>query len=605
MSDIVRDHRGRIQTVGIKPLDSGAVNKGPAAADTMVRLGAAINQLLTKRLKVHAGYWTDVGNGNDPDIAFRVLFHTTPNTRASSALGVSYVRARLVLTASRYDAATEPDPTLSFATVDVTGARASSASPPDIHHGLRDENVGPQNLRTVDVDIPLVTGQPSGDRTYELRITQTDLCQIVSLSLYELPHEPDPAYGDLFVTLSKFRVGGPIYDADVAVIWEALQTVYDRHGSVLFAWAPAASTRARTITQDLFLVNIFDAAETAYGADTYGFWCAPIYHGTIDEDTFGVVLWVAFDAQIADVGGHVDFAWVAGTIGSIDIQPYNAAGTIVYATLQTRWVGGGALSPLKIDVLAQVGVSGNSLVIYACGAYEKEPTDPRSIPDLAVWLDADRLNGLSDGDPVATWPDSSGNGNDFAQATSGFRPVYKTGIVCGKPVVRFDGVDDYLHAADSATYKGASLTVFAVYRRAGANADNIVVCYPHDVTHTSPFFRWAIDAKAASHDLAIGADVGVSSYGAPTDIWRVWTYDNDGAVFSRDGVAVALTGTSGGTISYPNAVGLYLGADVAGGENFDGDIAEIIIYKRQLSTRERQTIEEYLSEKYGLQRGPT
>lgn len=46
--------------------------------------------------------------------------------------------------------------------------------------------------------------------------------------------------------------------------------------------------------------------------------------------------------------------------------------------------------------------------------------------------------GLEDGDPVGTWPDQSGNGNDIICA-EGKRPVYKTNIQNGKPVVRFDG----------------------------------------------------------------------------------------------------------------------------------------------------------------------
>ena len=42
---------------------------------------------------------------------------------------------------------------------------------------------------------------------------------------------------------------------------------------------------------------------------------------------------------------------------------------------------------------------------------------------LALWLKADAITGLADGDPVASWADSSGNSHTATQATSGSRPT--------------------------------------------------------------------------------------------------------------------------------------------------------------------------------------
>ena len=60
------------------------------------------------------------------------------------------------------------------------------------------------------------------------------------------------------------------------------------------------------------------------------------------------------------------------------------------------------------------------------------------------WFKADALTGLSDGDPVDYWANSAAILTPATQATSGSQPLYKTNIVNGLPVVRFDGVDDYL-----------------------------------------------------------------------------------------------------------------------------------------------------------------
>lgn len=59
---------------------------------------------------------------------------------------------------------------------------------------------------------------------------------------------------------------------------------------------------------------------------------------------------------------------------------------------------------------------------------------------LDFWLKADSLI-LSDNDPVADWPDQSPSGLNYGQNTSGAQPKFKTNIVNGKPVVRFDGGD--------------------------------------------------------------------------------------------------------------------------------------------------------------------
>jgi len=88
--------------------------------------------------------------------------------------------------------------------------------------------------------------------------------------------------------------------------------------------------------------------------------------------------------------------------------------------------------------------------------------------DLELWLNIDRITTLNDGDPVSSWPDSSGNNNNATNAGS-IRPTYETNELNGKPVISFDGVEDYLifSAIDM-----QPATVFAVvqYRLPAVNA---------------------------------------------------------------------------------------------------------------------------------------
>lgn len=59
---------------------------------------------------------------------------------------------------------------------------------------------------------------------------------------------------------------------------------------------------------------------------------------------------------------------------------------------------------------------------------------------LFWWYDAQALAGLSNLDPLATWPDASGNANDATAdvGTAAYQPHYYTGAINGHPAVRFE-----------------------------------------------------------------------------------------------------------------------------------------------------------------------
>src|SRR5690348_4328042 len=80
---------------------------------------------------------------------------------------------------------------------------------------------------------------------------------------------------------------------------------------------------------------------------------------------------------------------------------------------------------------------------------------PTDISGLKLWVKADQIGGLSDGDPVSTWSDQSGVGNDMTSSGSN-RPTYKTGILNSFPIVRFDGSDDFLEKSSFSGVDGVS-----------------------------------------------------------------------------------------------------------------------------------------------------
>lgn len=83
-------------------------------------------------------------------------------------------------------------------------------------------------------------------------------------------------------------------------------------------------------------------------------------------------------------------------------------------------------------------------------------------------LDARRISGLNDGDAVSTWNDVSGNGRD-ASNTLTARPLYKTFIKGGQPVVRFDGSNDTLIFTPELLFNQTAHSI-CVYKRTESGA---------------------------------------------------------------------------------------------------------------------------------------
>jgi hypothetical protein len=77
-------------------------------------------------------------------------------------------------------------------------------------------------------------------------------------------------------------------------------------------------------------------------------------------------------------------------------------------------------------------------------------------------LDARRITGLSNNDPVATWSDISGGGNDATQSTSGSRPTYISAQFSGQPAVRFTKTSSHFLTFAGALASGSTFGT-AVY----------------------------------------------------------------------------------------------------------------------------------------------
>lgn len=207
------------------------------------------------------------------------------------------------------------------------------------------------------------------------------------------------------------------------------------------------------------------------------------------------------------------------------------------------------------------------------------PFDPTTIAGLKLWLKADAL-ALSDGAAVATWNDSSVNGNN-ATAPGGRQPTFKTNIVNGLPVAR----------------------------TASGNYMDLTTA----ISGAAPWTAFAVMKAAASVDLYSVLSLSAVLIG-PTQtasgLLKVRDRNNDSSVVnSWTGGFHVFTGKSVSTVAAPaiwvDGVSQTVSTSaVAGIDDFTnvcagtGDIAEILLYNVAISTTDRQNVEGYLKIKY-------
>ena len=208
---------------------------------------------------------------------------------------------------------------------------------------------------------------------------------------------------------------------------------------------------------------------------------------------------------------------------------------------------------------------------------------PAKISGLGIWLDASTL-ALADGAAVTTWPDISGE-NHLLTPQTYTAPTFKTNALNDKPVVRFAGGTNVLISDVSAAYQHIFLV--AMYRL--------------------PAFQNYVGLVGMVSTLILTANSGDT---------RWYPYEESSCTYHLNGVKY-LTGWVGPMNSVYSTISVLrhpqhgswsgyfmLGADrLFPDRHWDGDIAEAIAYDRVLSDSERQQVEGYLREKWGLVTG--
>ena len=257
---------------------------------------------------------------------------------------------------------------------------------------------------------------------------------------------------------------------------------------------------------------------------------------------------------------------------------------------------GRSCKPFKFDLALSV-LSAFICVLLLCAVCPAQihphSFSPRQLGIMQAWYRADAVTALADGDPVASWVDSTANARTLTQSTADYRPAYKVSIQNGRPAIRFDGTNDMLTGAFGGSLQ---FTVFSVQR-----PDIIYagwrIAYGASPVNTVGGNGWT------SVYFAFESLTGWSEY-APTHavstiVPEVWTARYD-QLYWRSWVNGGALPVWAETRSPYLGTALNVGSLWQGAYPFDGDIFELAFFAEALSDRDRQRVERYLSRKWGL-----
>jgi hypothetical protein len=235
---------------------------------------------------------------------------------------------------------------------------------------------------------------------------------------------------------------------------------------------------------------------------------------------------------------------------------------------------------------------------------------------LKMWLDANDSSTITlNGSTVSQWNDKSGTGNHVSNGTAGSQPTYQATGFNSLPTVSFDGSNDFLGKSSVVDVPSTGDLFFgAIFEMDTTNGIWNWIVGHRSAANSS--LNGAIAIQRGGGDNQIGchntdvADTRIKVDVTSLLVDRIATLGRAGGSSGNGGsVTVTATGPSGasyltsGTQSWTSSSGSFLqigGRQQSGTNFFDGQISEVIVCNRNLTTAERQSFEGYLAWKWNI-----
>ena len=253
--------------------------------------------------------------------------------------------------------------------------------------------------------------------------------------------------------------------------------------------------------------------------------------------------------------------------------------------------------------------SANMTLINSGGA-SAAVNSPEQISGMQLWLKAD-AGVIKDGaDKVSTWADQSGQTNHLTQTLSASQPTYEASGFNGLDSIYFDGSDDYLLGDNVATVfhgEDPAYTIFVAVQAvapsglqrlysAGYSAGNVFDIMT--ASGSSDRWEWSrFDGSSSKTTVIFPNEIHLTdpqylsfaNAGTTADAYRNGLLERDNTDYDVNAVSMDRF-----------TLGVLRRNVISAGTYFNGRVAELMIYNRNLSESELGQIHSYLSARYGI-----
>jgi hypothetical protein len=236
---------------------------------------------------------------------------------------------------------------------------------------------------------------------------------------------------------------------------------------------------------------------------------------------------------------------------------------------------------------------------YRFAAAGFQPTD---IAGCTLWLDASDTATITDsGGAVSQWDDLSGSGFDVKQSTGGNKPTTGTTTQNGLNTISVDGDDFMLSDSDFPLTGAAAHTAIYVAKTTSSSSWAWVFSWGNGTTRTQrahgrTFGSTELRLAVIGDDYTTGTNLGTTAY-------NVASIRYDGSTTANawlNGSATSTASKTFGAALNTGATKFNLARSAPYSQPWTGQVAEIIIYDTALGTTDREAVEDYLADKWGL-----
>lgn len=280
-----------------------------------------------------------------------------------------------------------------------------------------------------------------------------------------------------------------------------------------------------------------------------------------------------------------------------------------------------------IGLLISAILTGNEMMNDAKLAQARSMTQNSpvvSISDLVLWLDTTSEKSFSkaeakDGATISRWNDISPESsvtNYFTNtsATATDHPVYKENCINGLPCLYFNGTSgSKIIAQKSLGIRTAYISIFIVL----TGSESATSTYSSTLFNSNSSGTWtdstsgmfylrtsmrasppAVYDMTSTYGIQYGKCTSVAYMVSKQKYIYSLVDDNSSSIYHYvNGVVANNSGSNGGITKTLGFVNI-------GNASYKGNIGEIIVFSKALSTTERKSVEQYLSKKWDIKVAP-